>query len=133
METSPTATFRSMSRLSDRGKSSERRGAPFRRLPKARALLVLLQCCACVGCGIYENSDHPNYGWGEFHGDQATCQSEHSRWVETGNMGAMEDRSPGPSVVDACLATKGWHRTDAFPELSILFPRLAAGFPPMPP
>jgi hypothetical protein len=88
---------------------------------RSRALLL---CCVCSGCGIYENADNSGYGWSEFHQDQAGCQREHSRWTETGSLGAMEDKLPDPSAVDACLATKGWRRTDAYPALTLLLPPL---------
>ena len=105
---------------------------PCGRLVKIPAILVLLLCCPFAGCGIYENSDNLNYGWSEFHRDQATCQREHSHWVATGSMGAMEDKLPEPSVVDACLATRGWRRTNAYPALTVLFPSLPSHTSSMP-
>jgi len=91
---------------------------------KARDLLVLSVCNLCVCCGIYENGSDPSYGWSEFHKEQETCQRDHSHRIETDNMGAMEDEMPRPSVVDACLATKGWRRTDRYGFLTFLFPVL---------
>jgi hypothetical protein len=67
-----------------------------------------------------------NDSWNQFHSDQAVCERDNAHWIETDNMGAMQNEMPLPSVVDQCLAAKGWRRTDAYPYLTFVFPVLPA-------
>jgi hypothetical protein len=92
------------------------------RLLRTRNLLALCLCWGCTACGIYGNAKGSNYGWSEYNRDLDACLREHSsEWVETSNLGGGEYVKPEPEVLERCLASKGWYRTNAYASLNFLF------------